>query len=703
MSRSRRKTNSGAMLELWRPPQGAGDPIGCLATTYTFNPAVFEEQCLARFMDIESDPTREDLAYVIERESRLGGIYAGVLADHTQAGVAHSLRWDVLPVRIRGGKQHAKVSLLVWNRHVRVIVASANLTEPGYRYNQEVAGTVDFRPVESDAEMLGDVIRFLRSLISVAPGGMEDDKPRAVERAIAFLDRTESLTNEWLPLGRRGTVRQHFICTMPKVGGQGERSALTEAIGACIRRGLAPHTVRIASPFFDVNDEGAVVVSTLIKSMGRGLTRDLHLCVPAATADESGGVTRLAAPKAIFDRPTQYGVRVEVGILPAKDGDKNERAWHAKMLLLAADGYTALMVGSSNFTCAGMGVGRNRNAEANLITLVDRVDYGREAGSLESVWPDCAEVEDPPSAEWLGSGSDPEEGSSLAMLPVPEGFVSATYRAGKENKIVLSVVPTSLPMNWQVSAFADVRRILLSAKEWNANGAPSLIEMPWEGDAVPDRLMIEWEGHEACLPINVDDSSKLPPPSQLSSMSAEDLLRIWASADPGAAFRVWARQQHQSDLFDSDLDAVTPTELDPLRMYNLATTFLHRVRHRARVLAQLRANLQRPVSSHQALEWRLRGLVGIELLADRMLKEFLLSGENAGEALLSLADFLIVLSEVEYQPSEGALSKAEFGRIFLPFLRGLATRLNTQSQERRCQVSSDLNEFWERVIQQCLR
>jgi hypothetical protein len=701
MSRSRKGSTPGAMLELWRPPQNAGDPIGCLTTTYTFNPTVFEEQCLARFMDIESEPSREDLAYVIERESRLGSIYAGVLADHSQAGVVHSLRWDVLPVRIRGGKQHSKVTLLVWNRHIRVVVASANLTEPGYRYNQEVTGTVDIKPADSDPEFLAEVIRFLRALISVVPGAVDTVKPRAIERAIAFLDETERLTRDWAPRGRRGTMRQHFVCTLPSIGGQAERSTLSEAINACSRRGRAPHTVWIASPFFDMNDESAMVASTLCKSMGRGLTRDLLLCVPAAATGESVNTARLAAPKAIFERPKQYGVSVSVGILPDKDGEKNQRIWHAKMLLLAADDYAALMVGSSNFTCAGMGIGRNRNAEGNLITLADRVSYGRESGNLEAIWPEFTKVEDPASAEWLGSAADPEEEGLAAMLPAPEGFLSATYQAGDTKKILLSVDPANLPIDWQVSACTDVRQIMLNANKWEADGRPPLIELPWDRDTVPERLVVEWDGHEAYLPINVEDSSALPPPALLSSMSVEDLLRIWSSVDPGAAFRVWARQQQPTDLFDSDLDAVTPVELDPLRMYNLATTFLHRVRHRARVLAQLRTNLQRPVSGQQALEWRLRGLVGIELLADRLLKEFLAAGENAGEALLSLADFLIVLSEVEYTPTEGALSKSEFGRVYWPFLRELAGRLNTQSQERRLQVSTELNEFWGRVIEQC--
>src|SRR5215213_3187001 len=148
---SKRKTTfNGAMLDLWRPPQHAGDAIGCLATTFTFHPALFDEQCLGRFLEIESEPDREDLAFLLERESRLGGVYAGVLVDHRQAGVEHSLRWDVLRVRLPAGKQHAKLSLLAWKAHIRIIVTSANLTETGYRVNQEVAGCIDMTPAGLD-------------------------------------------------------------------------------------------------------------------------------------------------------------------------------------------------------------------------------------------------------------------------------------------------------------------------------------------------------------------------------------------------------------------------------------------------------------------------------------------------------------------------------------------------------------------------
>src|SRR5687768_4289968 len=167
---SNRKTSaSGVMLDLWRPPQGAGDAIGCLATTYTFDPSLFDEQCLGRFLEIESEPDREDLAFLLERESRLGGVYAAVLVDHRQAGVEHSLRWDVLRVRLGRGKQHAKLSLLAWQNHVRVIVTSANLTETGYRVNQEVAGSLDISPSGFDRENFDQALSFLRILINHVP------------------------------------------------------------------------------------------------------------------------------------------------------------------------------------------------------------------------------------------------------------------------------------------------------------------------------------------------------------------------------------------------------------------------------------------------------------------------------------------------------------------------------------------------------
>jgi hypothetical protein len=184
-------------------------------------------------------------------------------------------------------------------------------------------------------------------------------------------------------------------------------------------------------------------------------------------------------------------------------------------------------------------------------------------------------------------------------------------------------------------------------------------------------------------------------------MSADDMLGILAATDPSAAFRAWARRRLPSDIFDDDLDSATPIDLDPLRRYDLQATFLHRIRRRARVLAQLRSNLQRPVWGRQALEWRLRGMIGVEPLADRLVRELAGTDGAADEALLTLADFLIVLREVEYQPADGSLPRPEFERIFRPFLSELTETLSRRIDAHRARVSDDVLSFWERVVERC--
>jgi hypothetical protein len=90
-------------------------------------------------------------------------------------------------------------------------------------------------------------------------------------------------------------------------------------------------------------------------------------------------------------------------------------------------------------------------------------------------------------------------------------------------------------------------------------------------------------------------------------------------------------------------------------------------------------------------------LIGIEALADRLVKEFEQANETANEALLTLADFLIVLREADYQSGPGALSKAEFETVLKSFLKELAGKQAKKVQGRSASVSQDAMGFWERV------
>jgi hypothetical protein len=125
--------------------RGPGKPVACLATTYTFSAELLETDLLPRFLGLEFDPAGRVPSFVVEREEALSQITSTVLVDQAKVDVRQTtLRWDQVPVRVPRGIQHAKVTLLAWERLVRLIVGSANLTVPGYRHNREVAGMLDF-------------------------------------------------------------------------------------------------------------------------------------------------------------------------------------------------------------------------------------------------------------------------------------------------------------------------------------------------------------------------------------------------------------------------------------------------------------------------------------------------------------------------------------------------------------------------------
>jgi hypothetical protein len=712
MAKKRKSDASVAMLEQWRPPVDAGHALGCLATTFTFQPGLFEEQCLARFLQVDSDPQREELAYLLEREANLGKAYAGVLVDRAQSGVEHSMRWDVLPVRIPNGKQHAKLSLLAWEKCVRIIVSSANLTEQGYRSNQEVTIAVDGTPHGTNQAIVADALRFLASLIDFVPSA--DGASPQKQRAEAFLRQVAAHTKDWQQLPADPSAKQLLVATLPRNVRRAEepRSALSEALQACSKSG-APEEVWIGSPFFDCDNTTNTDDATtemLCKSLARGRTRSVYFAVPSL--DLSGTeAPRLAAPKSLLHTSRKFVDDVVFEILPHADADGNERPWHAKMLALHRynedSGYSALMVGSSNFTKAGMGINGVANAEINLLTIAKLAMKSKVPDQLNQVWPEMEQVDCLSEDLLQGPVQELDEEERSASANVPLGFVAITFAAGDCSKLMIDLDPASLPSEWLCQSLPDPELFTLTSDQWRETNCPTRIEFDWPRLSPPTRMLVRWTSDdgmpcEGFLPINVDNPGDLPAPAEIQNMSSDDLLMILAASDPGAALRVWAAGKVSLDNgFDQDLDSANSADLDPLKNYALANTFLHRIRNRAQVFARLKQNLERPVRTKQALLWRLEGFIGVKVLAERLCREAMANAENTQEALLSLIDFAILLQEVNYTGEAGALSPAQFDEIYLPFLRNLVSALDQTIHTDSSRFGAELISFWGRTVRQC--
>ena len=252
---------------------------------------------------------------------------------------------------------------------------------------------VDASPSEGNHELLKDAVGFLKDLLDRVPGAEAGTAP--VVRARAFLADVERRTRRWEPASSRESTRQHLVCSLSSRTGRGvSRSSLDEAVARCRSRGGSPGEAWIASPFFDEDADAAKAMASLVKSMARGGRRKLRLCVPGQR-DEGSKAWRLLAPKSLLESARQHEAVLSVETLPELDDDKNRRVWHAKLMAFQGDAYTAMMVGSSNFTVAGLGLDGRANAEVNLFTIVRHEAFGRQAGQLQAVWPETTSIANP--------------------------------------------------------------------------------------------------------------------------------------------------------------------------------------------------------------------------------------------------------------------------------------------------------------------
>ena len=53
-----------SLATYWRPLREVGAPIACLASTYTFHAALFEDELLPRFLGLRFDNTERERIFI---------------------------------------------------------------------------------------------------------------------------------------------------------------------------------------------------------------------------------------------------------------------------------------------------------------------------------------------------------------------------------------------------------------------------------------------------------------------------------------------------------------------------------------------------------------------------------------------------------------------------------------------------------------
>ena len=616
------KKGHGRILDLWDPPEDAGDALVCLATSFTFDAGFFETECIGRFLNMDSHPSEsESVGYLIEREEKLADARICALVDRRHARDKESLRWDILPVLVPRAIQHAKLSLLLWGNHLRVIIGSANLTEPGYRSNLEVCGSLDLARTDGGPrEHVSRCVDFLGSVIDLAVG--DDSREGPIRRARESLRFVRRHIRRWpdSASGKRLGI--------PIFGGIG-MSVLSQLESELPPQG-AVREAYLVSPFFDQPPDDRRVARHLRSLLAKRKSTTVFFNVRCE--DLPDGRLRAHVPLGlIHEIGMDSDSDVEVKrIADVQDGET--RPLHAKMLSLENNDWQLLMIGSSNFTTAGCGLTPGRaNLEANLAYRCSKSSPAFK--ELFHVWPVLADDDidlDSPDVVW--DSESEMEGEEASGSVLPRGFVEALFRAGASPELVLILGP-GLPVSWTVRTVdGDV------VAESNTCGVGERV-VAWVERQVPFVLEVSWLAEGTWLTsswaVNVEDPSSLPPPDALRDLTLDELVAILSSTRPlpqavTEVIKKRGRRKHAD------------VELDPHKRVNTEAFLLRRTKRVARALTRLTERLERPAMTREGFEWRLDGPVGPTALA----KAFVDEAKQPGEAAFLLAELALSLSRV---------------------------------------------------------
>ncbi|HEX3684958.1 MAG TPA: hypothetical protein VHU83_20650 [Bryobacteraceae bacterium] len=644
MAKKNDQAGFSKILDAWNPPATGGDPVGCISTTFTFNPVFFETECLARFLGLETDAEDDALEFLIEQESRMSQLEAAVvLVDQQHCVGKRSLRWDLLPARIAGRLMHAKISVLAWEKAVRVIIASANLTEDGYRRNQEIFGVLDYlENSESPRMVLTDALRFLSELFEKSV--LDGDGSPAVGRCRKLLRRLRQTPASW---GVSAEDERRLGIKVASVFSGLQNASVLDQILTIWPSSTPPSEAWVISPFFDDAGQGADgPTKELWTKLRRRGDASLAFCVTTEKIPGDERVLVHAPASLLRAEPGRRSVKTDFYRIV----DKENRQLHTKAIWLEGERHVLYLVGSSNFTTAGLNLSTKGNIEANLAYVADYQQHEKEARELESCFPEL-DLLDVSSVQWQGA-SLPEEESPPEAAPLPEAFGRAVYDASvaPNGRLMLRFLANPAA-GWTV--VSEDGEPVYCASKWEEVQRPDAVGIDWTAERPPSGLWVQWpaDGSRSWWPVEVLSREALLPPEELRNLPLDILIRVLTSAQP--LHRVLAaeiRRKREANGRSPGGGVIT----DPHKKVDVSGFLLQRSRRVAEAIEAVCGRVARPTPSEACLHWKIHGPVGIKSLVKGVVNE----AKSSEERAFLLTELALALSRVNIETAPGGLSQA---------------------------------------------
>jgi hypothetical protein len=639
----------------------AGEPLVCVASSYNFHAKLFETDLLPRFLGLTLDNTESERPFVLEREEALSRSQVSVLVDISQIDPSQSsLRWDQLPVCVPAGIQHSKISLLVWEQCIRIIITSANLTKHGYRRNLEIAGIIDFYNDESSAplKLAVDVIEFLDEMAYWVRAS-ED----AIERLHISLKEVLTRLKRWdkLPLdfSPRELPRVYFVGGRPSRAGKNKSSPIDQVLS--IWGGRRVHELAVMTPFVG-NTEGVndPVIERLTMIPGKREV-EVSLIVPGRLHDENSERIDVNLPEHFLTswaaawRCEPHEVSTYI-ISPYREEENTHRDLHAKGIFISNEICSLLFCGSSNFSPRGMGIGA-ANIEANLCYLDER-KMGRRNINLKDRLPVDWDGDLIYDAIWLKDITS-IDGDTPADSLLPGFFCWATYNQRAAKITIAFDLNSPIPSEWLIqlpNGLLEDFDKLIGSDGYTSIPADGLLTLSLPEslhEIIITNLKINWTDEKgkkitSFLLVHAESAEAILPLKEFAALTSDEILNFIIS---GRRLEQFIEKSNRSKTSKANkINTVT----DSLKLIETGGYPIYRARRLGRALAVLGERLLKTACTVKAMKYRLQqDPFGPFRLAAALMKEFEVES-GVGHSTLSdqipvkfaLAEISLVLAHV---------------------------------------------------------
>jgi HKD family nuclease len=587
---SRTINTNRKILEAWEKPGNSGGCIGVITTSYNFDGNHFEENCLSAFLGLDTEIENDGDLFLYDLDMRLSEVTVMAFVDHAFTKGKRNLRWGLYPVVVPFGIQHAKVSILVWEKHVRVIIGSANITKDGHRINHEIFSQIDYSiDTGFDLKILDDVIIFIQQVTKDYAKGLTNKINAQLNR---LLNQAKKIAEKENNPDFEADFEGRFLPIWPN--GQN----LLEQIDQFWSSNRKASLIEIESPFFDQSQIKNTPYREIWKyMMERG---DAHVAYRLDfEIDEKGKKIIIPAPEELFkSKPKRESTRIDLNPL-VKDQNQQIRPHHAKSYLYHHESKFLAVIGSSNFTRKGTGVSSQSNIEAN-IAFLNKSATSKSHEQLVSLFPnDDFEIHEYDDYEKVYSDrNDPSELEGSALI-YPD-FVKGLYYERQDQDGFLKLMLSENHTEFTLLDPSGVKIVLRNS-------------LPHEyicslSDTLPfPEYTITWGDQKRySLQVLIEEPSCIPHSKDLLNLTVDEVLSVLRSNLPlqKAIMNIIRRRKEASDQSSTGF-------YNPLKEINNSGFILQRTRKSIWLIGSLKSYLESHCISLESFKYRINGPVGL--------------------------------------------------------------------------------------------